>query len=374
MTNQSFARIRTRALPVLMALVGIQVAGVLWTPAPGAAQVGACDGCRVALDTVVVLDDRDERVNFSENVHLLTGNRRLWIVRDHGGEPGYGVVFGPEGDYLGKFGGPGQGPGEFTHLNSAFLTSEDSLWVLDARNMRVSVFDTQTRAFARSFNLPFVPRSADLMGDTMLVASAIIRDEEFIRYPVHSIDATGNHNGPWGTSSSQTVSPTAPYESDWFVSVDGSIIVAVPMTRLSIRVWQGAASRERRLTLPRPDWYAYEPPLGDENAWEKRPDSFIEGVHVDAGAGLIWLMFLSAAADWSPTEMPTRDEMRDQQGLRDQWYDAIVSGYDLDTGALVAERRLDRTYHAFYGGYMLRVESGPDGAPRLLVLEPALRR
>lgn len=358
-----------------MAVVGILVAGLLlWTPTPGAAQVSACDGCRIALDTVVVLNDRDERVNFSENVHLLTGNRRLWVVRDHAGEPGYGVVFGPGGDYLGKIGGPGEGPGEFTFLSSAFLTSEDSLWVLDNRNPRVSVFDAQTRAFGRSFNLPFVPTDTELVGDTMLVAAAIIRDEELIRYPLHSIGATGNHNGPWGAPSSQIVSPTAPYESDRLLSVDGSIIVAAPITGLSIRVWQGAASRERSLTLARPSWYAYAPPLGDENAWEQRPDSFVEAVHVDAGGGLIWLLFLSAAADWSPTEAPTREEMRDQQGLMDKWYDAILSGYDLDTGELFAELRLDRTYRGFFGGYMTRVESGPDGAPRLLVLAPVMRR
>lgn len=49
-------------------------------------------------------------------------------------------VFGPDGQYLGTRGGPGQGPGEFT-VPIAIGLLGDTLWVRDASRQRISWFD-----------------------------------------------------------------------------------------------------------------------------------------------------------------------------------------------------------------------------------------
>ena len=50
-------------------------------------------------------------------------------------------VFGPDGAHIATHGGKGQGPGEFVDANGLMLGPGERLWVSDARNGRMSVFD-----------------------------------------------------------------------------------------------------------------------------------------------------------------------------------------------------------------------------------------
>ncbi len=50
-------------------------------------------------------------------------------------------VFGPDGAHVATHGGKGQGPGEFVDANGLMLGPGGRLWVPDARNGRMSVFD-----------------------------------------------------------------------------------------------------------------------------------------------------------------------------------------------------------------------------------------
>ena len=59
-------------------------------------------------------------------------------------------VFGPDGAHLATHGGKGQGPGEFVDANGLMLGPGGRLWVPDARNGRVSVFNPED-GFIESF-------------------------------------------------------------------------------------------------------------------------------------------------------------------------------------------------------------------------------
>ncbi len=59
-------------------------------------------------------------------------------------------VFGPDGAHIATHGGRGQGPGEFVAANGLMLDSSGRLWVPDARNGRMSVFDPED-GFVESF-------------------------------------------------------------------------------------------------------------------------------------------------------------------------------------------------------------------------------
>lgn len=50
-------------------------------------------------------------------------------------------VFGPDGDHIVTHGGRGQGPGEFVDANGLMLGPDGRIWVPDARNGRMSIFD-----------------------------------------------------------------------------------------------------------------------------------------------------------------------------------------------------------------------------------------
>ena len=52
-------------------------------------------------------------------------------------------VFGPDGAHLATHGGRGQGPGEFMAANGLMIGPNGRIWVPDARNGRMSVFDPE---------------------------------------------------------------------------------------------------------------------------------------------------------------------------------------------------------------------------------------
>ena len=59
-------------------------------------------------------------------------------------------VFGPDGAYVATHGRKGQGPGEFVDANGLMLGPNGRIWVPDARNGRMSIFDPKD-GFIESF-------------------------------------------------------------------------------------------------------------------------------------------------------------------------------------------------------------------------------
>ena len=80
-------------------------------------------------------------------------------------------VFGPDGAHLATHGGKGQGPGEFVAANGLMLGPNGRLWVPDARNGRVSVFDPGD-GFIESF--PFADGNYGWVWDGAMVEGSHI--------------------------------------------------------------------------------------------------------------------------------------------------------------------------------------------------------
>jgi hypothetical protein len=65
-------------------------------------------------------------------------------------------IYSPEGDYITKAGGEGDGPGEFRRINS--ITFGDGyMHVMDGQSLRISRFDLDTFAYVDDMDLPFEP-------------------------------------------------------------------------------------------------------------------------------------------------------------------------------------------------------------------------
>jgi hypothetical protein len=85
--------------------------------------------------------------------------------------------FSPDGEYLGKAGGHGEGPGELQHVTWMIKLRGDSLLVFDRLQMRLSVFDSQGQ-FRRSVTirhteeLMFQP--VGLFGDASVLSYATL--------------------------------------------------------------------------------------------------------------------------------------------------------------------------------------------------------
>ncbi len=86
---------------------------------------------------------------------IFVGDRRSMDVR----------VFSADGDQIGQFGRPGEGPGEFQAISDVFVGSTDSVYVYDFRRRALSIFDPATWGFNQSLRI----ESHDSLGSPVSV-------------------------------------------------------------------------------------------------------------------------------------------------------------------------------------------------------------
>jgi 6-bladed beta-propeller len=117
----------------------------------------------------------DEKGMFARPVHLAFQDGRLSVVD---AEEAAVSVFDPEGRFIIRAGGKGQGPGQLDFPTAAWPVT-DGLIVSDGRNQRIVRFDARGRE-RDSFRLGFFPETiVPLAGDRILVArNAGAGDEE----------------------------------------------------------------------------------------------------------------------------------------------------------------------------------------------------
>ena len=89
---------------------------------------------------------------------------------------GYGnarvVHFDPEGKYLGEWGEPGQGPGQFSIPHSIALDSKGRVYVADRNNVRIQVFDGKGK-FVEEWRDLIVPWTFSMLkGDRLWVCGS----------------------------------------------------------------------------------------------------------------------------------------------------------------------------------------------------------
>ena len=63
-------------------------------------------------------------------------------------------LFSSEGKYLDSLGRKGKGPGEFSWLGSQLKIQSDTLYILDKKNWRISMFRLSDRGFAGAIDIP----------------------------------------------------------------------------------------------------------------------------------------------------------------------------------------------------------------------------
>jgi len=80
-------------------------------------------------------------------------------------------VFGLDGEFAGEWDRLGQGPSEFRSMTALTTGSENEIWILDARNRRISGFVVAEEGpeFEESISLDFLGRDLCRMGDTTFV-------------------------------------------------------------------------------------------------------------------------------------------------------------------------------------------------------------
>lgn len=274
-------------------------------------------------------------------------------------------VFEPDGRYVGRVGGEGQGPEEFRFVMS-LLFSRDSAYVLDVANARLSVVDADLRVI-RTAPLTMVPSSeAEFIDDSLIVMNAHTASRDDVGHPLQVMDTRGRrvarlasegiaYNGALMDHGSRRVS-VGPGGTIWAARTDEYLIDE----------W---ALDDRHLTRLsyRPDAFPRKSP---PRTRDDPPPPTLLALDVDA-EGLIWVVMGLADPRWASAwnEGTTHYDARiDDYNL---YYDSVIQVIDPTTGTLVAERKED-PFLFFGASRTVTSVEGSVTSPRLRVRRLAL--
>lgn len=99
---------------------------------------------KLSLDFVL---NEPENIIFNRLSDIATDSNNNIYVLDYKENVIY--LFNEDGIYQKSIGRPGQGPGEFQRPSSIFIDPKDTIFILDDRNRRVEIFDSEAK-FVRS--------------------------------------------------------------------------------------------------------------------------------------------------------------------------------------------------------------------------------
>lgn len=193
---------------------------------------------------LLVADTHYFRVLFYSPEGVLDETRAIGGV--HGDEPGqfhfvtdvaqnsqghyfvgqYGQIdqiqeFGPDCSYIRRWGSQGSNPGEFSRPQSIIVDQDDLLWVADACNHRIQVFDVQsdTPKLDRMWGLPG-PGPGQLQYPYGIVfdSDGTLLVAEYGNHRIQRFSPEGESLEMWGTPGAEAGS----FMSPWALAVDSS--------------------------------------------------------------------------------------------------------------------------------------------------------
>jgi hypothetical protein len=322
-----------------------------------------CRECKVELREVALLGSPGDPASVSEEAsgslcavgRLSTGEYAVSGIVG-GGEI---FVYGPEGRVIRTIGSPGEGPGELSDWVRLVVGQEDTLYVLDGPQARLSVF-TSAGAFVRSFPVLGQVRSFGLLDNGGLLFGR--RSPEPEDDPFFLTSPAGEDLGRFGRESS------VPRILD-----DHLVAPAHPGGFWTASIWRYRLHRWKA-----PD--ALEQTVTREVSWFPPDGEYVEGMpfsvptaptlsHIwDDGHGRIWVYSVVADPAWEPG-IPLNP--------RHEWtrrnFDTVLEVIDLKERQVLVADRYDEILGMVCGSPMVyTVVEVEDGDTRLRIMEPKI--
>jgi hypothetical protein len=301
-------------------------------------KLSAQDACGKGRTCTIVLTELAELSDAAAPGQLRTDTRRH-VVGDSKGRFYTAGTTGPlvyerAGAPARVLGRRGQGPGEFLSPASPLVGPQDSLYVYDHRQRRMSVYSPSLE-LAREFHMA---RAADLvLGDgSFVVARQGPTGPGRAGFPAHRVSPAGEFLDSFGTKDpayrpeleialSKVATPAA----------DGNVWLA-PMRAYRLEKWDPVSGRRLESLEIDSDWFVESP--GTSQAETGRPLATHLGLWEDPH-GRVW--FLTRVADEEETriEDPHHDVTPD---TRAALYDWVLEVVEPETARVLATRRFER--------------------------------
>jgi hypothetical protein len=269
------------------------------------------------------------------------------------------LVYDREGHVTRTIGRRGEGPGELGAAVRLVVGLQDTLYVMDDTQARMSVF-TSAGEFVRSFPAPNRVRSFALLNNGDLLFSRKPSGREDVLFYLMSL--IGEERGQFGRVNfdpldldDRIVAPAHP-DGFWTASI----------WRYELRRWSAPESLDQTVTR-KVDWF---PPDGKyiDGMPFSIPTTPTLGRIWDDGHGRIWTYSVVSDAAWEP-EIPLVPFY--------EWtrrnFDTVIEVIDLDQGRVVTNVRHDQVLGMVCGSPLVyTVVEAEDGDTRLQVFEPTL--
>lgn len=284
-------------------------------------------------------------------------------------------VYAPTGEFLGRIGTVGDGPGEFRRPTHVLRAWSDSLLILDREQRRVSVL-SPTHAYARSFALAPAAQNAEPAQGGQFFINAPSHRRDSAGASVFRFSRHGEETGAYGAGDE----PCPPRECSWtgareiVPDRDGVWLVSQYFS-FSVSHWSYDGRITRRMEIDAAWFPPYDSLSGPTP--DRPPQSSITGAWLDRD-GRLWIIGFAADPQWYRGLGPVQ---ADEGGLeyypmtqRNDVLNAIIEVRDTARGDVLAFRRFDDAAFLLPIGdnFVGRIRESDDGWVLVDVLEVRL--
>jgi hypothetical protein len=204
-----------------------------------------------------------------------------------------------------------------------------------------------------------------------------LRTPELVGLPLHALDGIGRRTRSFGDPGLVT-SSADPYAVKRNIARGpGGTVFTTWLNRYRIEEWSADGTLRRIIEPSRPwftPWNSYPP-----NLRSNPPPPWLDSIRVDVEQGLIWCLIHVPSGRWqSEADIPTSDHAASPTlHERNRVFDTVIEVLDLQTGELIASRRIFSHISGYLNDgsnlYNSRT-SDPDGVQHVHVLSLRLVR
>jgi len=276
------------------------------------------------------------------------------------------LIFSATGDYLGRLGQAGDGPGEF-RSPGAIAASDDTLFVVDQVSARLTAMLHKRVLWTAP--APRGVNSVAYLSNGNIVMNARVSDPGHVGFPLHLFDSRGNFRKSLGADTLVIDPRNVTRDVVWVQSAGNAGFVSIPFTHTyTIDVWSNTGMHLKSYHRE-PEWFK---PFA--SPWAKSPRRppmpVASGAWLD-GSGRLWAIFRTAGEHWQDG----LGHARRAEGGREYYpttnaqalYRTRVDVIDASQGTLLTSQSMAGTWDFVIGPNLLgAVRESPSGA---IVLE-----
>lgn len=318
---------------------------------------------RIEAEHELRLGGPDDPGRIQNTVARAVDSRDRLILWPYGAT---GHVFDATGRFLTSIGGEGQGPGEFSQRVRALrVGAQDTLYVFDAGNMRVSIYDddyglVETRSLSVAPSLNGVVR----LTSGRWVFNAHVATPERIGFPLHVLEDGGEIVESFGALTPVYRSDVAHSGDRALTPAPGDRVWASWLTEYRVELWETDNRRVRSL-VREARWF--RPWV--RNVWPFDPDEprhpYVLGIHLDA-QGVLWVVIWRTADDFRDYVIEFAPGQYTIEEPAYRYYQAVVEAIDVDRACVLARLEPEpHLSHALGDRRYLAYHESPEGIPYL---------